>query len=632
MKTILAAIVSLGLFGTAAMAQPVVTQISNAASQSLSVPSPLAAAGGGWNTLPNGSIALGSFFTIYGSGFGGDTSVCGASYQNCTWSPFPLKTEIQGASVSLTIGQGATPVPAYIEFAAQFSPVFSQINAVLPSTTPVGSGTLTVTYNGQVSAPVPINVVASSFGAFTVNEGGDGPGIITDASYNVLTPFHTAKPGQAVILWGTGLGPAPDSATEATAGPCPAGCDLRGPSLSVAVWVGNQQANVDYAGRAPGFTGEDEIVFSVPANVTPGCYVGVAVQSGAPGGTQTTSNFTTMPVDANGATCRDADGVNMNDIAAAVQSNGLAKVAAIGLLSTFWNVDVGGGTFAQWWEDTVDGQIGKFDTAALNEFRGFTRVPSLNSCTAIPYVGYPPPVDYGLGAVTYLDAGPNLTIQGPISTQPVPKNSNGNGYDGLVGGATTANDQVLEVTGLEAPFYWNSTPNGDGTFNVTSIASGAYLVTSAGGGDVNAITGTIDISSAAAGFVWTNASTFDNQTATPQIPRGAPLNITWTGGDPQGFVDITLIGSTVQNTLPSTSSPEPGVYAECIVNSNAGSFNVPTYVLQALPSGASSGSPISGLVLVGPVSAVTKINPAPTGLDAAYLYYRIVSGYSVQWE
>jgi hypothetical protein len=68
------------------------------------------------------------------------------------------------------------------------------------------------------------------------------------------------------------------------------------------------------------------------------------------------------------------------------------------------------------------------------------------------------------------------------------------------------------------------------------------------------------------------------------------------------------------------------------VNSNAGSFNVPTYVLQALPSGAGSGSPISGLVLVGPASAVTKINPVPAGLDAAYLYYRILSGYSVQWE
>jgi uncharacterized protein (TIGR03437 family) len=632
MKTLFAAIASFSLFGTAGFAQPTVAQISNAASQSLSVPGPEAAAGGAWNTLPNGSIAQGSFFSIYGNGFGGDTSICGASYQNCVWNPYPLQTEIQGASVSVTIGQNP-PVAAYIEFAAQFTG-FSQINAILPSTTPVGAGTLTVSYNGQTSAPAPIDVVASSFGTFTLNESGDGPGIITDAGYAVVTPFHTVKPGQAVILWGTGLGPAPDPATEASAGPCPAGCDLRSSNLAVAVWVGNQQvqpANLIYAGRAPGFTGEDEIVFYVPANVTTGCYVSVAVQTGPPSGTQTTSNFTTMAVDASGAPCRDADGVNMNDIASVVQSNGSANVAAIGLLSNLWNVNFNAGAFVQWDNDTVDGQIGKFDTQALQSFRGFTRVPSVNSCTAVPYLGYPPPVDYGLGNVKYLDAGPALKIQGPVGNQTVPRNSNGNGYDGLVGGATTANGGVLLQQG-EAPFYWNSTPNGDGTFNTTGIASGTYTLTSPGGADVNAITGTIDISSAAAGFVWTNASTFDDQTQTPQIPRNTPLNITWTGGDPQGFVDITLIGSTLLNTLPSTTNPEPAMAVECIVPSNAGSFNVPSYVLEALPSGAASGSPVAGLVLVGPVSAVTKIAPVPTGLDAAYLYYRIVSGYTVQWE
>jgi len=521
-------------------------------------------------------------------------------------------------------------VPAYIEFAAQFNG-YSQINAILPSSTPVGSGTLTVSYNNQASAPAPITVVPSSFGTFTVNEGGDGPGIITDVNYNLITPLYTAKPGQALILWGTGLGPAPDPATEGSAGPCPSGCDLRGPNLSVAVWVGDQQASIYYAGRAPGFTGEDQIVFYVPDNVTTGCYVGVAIQSGPPNGPQITSNFTTMAVDANAAPCRDADGVNMNDIASLVSSNGSANVAAIGLLSNFWNINLNGGTFIQWDNDVVDGQIGTYDTAALRSFRGFTRLPSLNSCTATPFLGYPPPADYGLGYVTYLDAGPALSIQGPIGTQPVAKNSNGDGYDGLVGGATTANGGLVALAG-EAPFYWNSTPNGDGTFNVTGIASGTYTVTGPGGANVNAITGTIDISSAAAGFVWTNASTFDSQTATPVIDRGTPLSISWTGGDSDGFVDITLLGSTVQNELPSTTNPEPGMYVECIVNASAGSFNVPAYVLQALPANTPSLSAVPGIVLVGPAGTVSKLNPAPTGLDAAYLYYRIISGYSVQWQ
>src|ERR1700691_4895911 len=629
MKTLLALMMSLGPFMTAGFAQPTVAQISNAASQSLSVPA-VDASVNGWNTLPNGYLAQGSYFTIYGNGFGGNASACGAGLKSCTWSPYPLPTQIQNTSVSVTVGQNA-PGAAYLEFAAQLNGD-SQINGVLPSNTPLGAATLTVTYNGQTSAAAHINVVASSFGTFTQNEGGDAPGVITDANYAVVTPFHTFKPGQAVILWGTGLGPAPDPATEASAGPCPSGCDLRGANLSVTVWVGNQevqQANLIYAGRAPGFTGEDELVFYIPANVTTGCYVSVAVQTGPPGGTQITSNFTTMAVDPNAAPCRDADGVNMNDIAAQVQANGSAKVAAIGLLSDFWNVNYEG-SFDQWDNDTVDGQIGTFgNPGALDLFRGFTRVPSVNSCTAVPYLGWPPATDYGLAYVKYLDAGSALTIQGPLATQKVPRNPNGNGYDGVVGGAATyaASDGGLGI----APFYWNSTPNGDGTFNVTGIASGTYTVTGPGGADVGAFTGAIDISSTAAGFVWTNANTFDDQTGIPPIPRSTPLNITWTGGDPQGFVDIVLIGSTLQNTEPSSTNPEAALYVECVASASAGSFNVPTYVLQALPA-PGPGFPLAGMLFVGPASAVTEVTPAPTGLDAAYLYYRVISGYSVQWQ
>jgi uncharacterized protein (TIGR03437 family) len=617
MKTVLTIGVCLGLLGTAGFAQPTVTQISNAASASLSVPAPQS----GWNTLPNGSIAQGSYFTVYGNGFGGAAAI---------WNPYPLPTELPatgGTSVSITVGQNA-PVAAYIEFAAQLNG-YSQLNAVLPSATPIGAGTLTVKYGGQASAPVPINVVASSFGTFAQNQAGDGPGIVTDVNYNKLTPSYTAKPGQALILWGTGLGPAPDPSTEASAPPCPNTCDLRGPNLSVTVWIGNQQANIYYAGRS-GFTGEDEIIFYVPDNVTAGCYVSVAVQTqtGGAAGPQVTSNFTTIPVDSSGSSCQ-AGGLNMNDIASVVQSKGSANVAAIGLISNLWNVNLGDGTFVQWDNDTVDGQIATFGPAALDLFRGFTRLPSVNSCTAIPYLGYPPPADYGLGYVTYLDAGPALGIQGPLQTQPtsVPKNANG-AYDGLVGGATDVN--VLSTVGT-APFYWDSTANGDGTFNITGIASGNYTVTGPGGAAVSAFTGTIDVVSADASFVWTNSSDFNNQTATPTIFRNTPLNITWTGGNPQGFVDIALIGSTLENVQPSQTNPEPAVYVDCIVQASAGSFNVPTYVLEALPVGASN-VPLAGLVLVGPASGVTKLSPSPTGLDAAYLYYRFITGYTVQWQ
>jgi hypothetical protein len=318
----------------------------------------------------------------------------------------------------------------------------------------------------------------------------------------------------------------------------------------------------------------------------------------------------------------------MNDIAAVVGSKGSANVAAIGLLSNNYYVNYGGGDFSPWDEDTFNAQIGTFDTASLELFQGFTSMPSVNSCTAFAYLGSPPPVDYGLGYVTYLDAGPSLSIQGPTGTRTIDKNSNGHGYEAIVGGAA---DPITAFQNGLTPFYWNSAANGDGSFSITGIASGTYSVTGPGGTAVNGFTGTIDVSSAAASFVWTNASTFDNQTATPAISRSSPLDITWTGGDPQGFVDITLTGSTLEQTNPSTANPEPAVYVQCVVPASKMSFSVPTYVLQALPPGE-NGVPASGFVAVGPASAVTKISPAPTGLDAAYLYYRFVTGYTVQWQ
>jgi uncharacterized protein (TIGR03437 family) len=613
-----------------ASAQPVVTQISNAASASFSIPGPVNGTIVNWLTLPNGSIAQGSYFSVYGNGLAAGISTCGSNYANCLWQPYPLPTSIQGTSVSVTIGSNAA-VNAYIEFAAQVSATAAQINAVMPSNTPVGSGTLTVTYNGQQSAPVPINVVASSFGTFTVNQAGSGPGVITDTSYNALTPFHTAKPGDYVLLWGTGLGPAADPSTEQSAPPQQVNLCASGSSCPVSVWVGGKSASVPYAGRAS-FTAEDQVVFIVPAGLG-GCYVPVAVVVGG-----VTSNFTTMPVDPNGADCSDTNGVGMSYISSLLNGgNGSATVGVIGLSSQLWNVNLGGGDFFPWDYDTVSAQMGDFTIAPLELFQGFTQAPSVGSCTANTYLGYPPPVDPGLNYVTNLDAGSALSIAGPASStvQPVPQviTAGGSlgGYFGVVGGIPPKDGVTNFDSWPSPPFFWLSTANGDGTYTVGSIASGNYTVTGLGGKDIGPFTGTINVSAAAASFQWSNSDQFANQNNLPQFSRQTPLTITWTGGDPSVFMDILLIGSTTEEVSPSVITPEPAVQVECVVPSAAGTFTVPTYVLQALPVGY-SGVSMTGAVLVGPISAPEKISPPPSGLDVAYLYYQILSGYTVQWQ
>lgn len=614
MKTFCAIVLTLGLLASLGLAQPSITQISNAASASLSVPSTTA---GVWQTLPNGNIAQGSFFSIYGTGLAADSATCGAlvSGSPCIWPPsYPLPTALNGTQVSVTVS--GTTVQAYVEFAAQFnnlSPPLAQVNAVLPSNTPVGTGTLTLTYSSQ-STTVPITVVASSFGTFAFNAAGSGPGIIMNSKYSAFTPFHTATPGETVILWGTGLGPA-DPSTEQSAPPAVINLCGSGKTCPVTVWVGNQKGTVSFAGRS-GYTAIDQINFTVPPG-TQGCYVSVAVET-TNGSSQVTSNFTSMAVDPNGAACQDADGINYGDISAAVTANKKASVGVISLLSNY--LDIVG--LALWDNDTVNGEIGTFTTAQLDAFQGFTLSPSVNNCTVSQFEGFPPPKDPILPGVTYLDAGAALSIKGASGTQPVPMNTDGEGYGNLVGGAyitcPASNPGCPNLLGGsgEPAFYLDSN---------TNIIATTYTVSGTGGSQVGAFSGPITVSSSAASFVWSNKSSV---TAAP-IPRSTPLTITWTGGDPNGYVDITAIASTVVGLLPAANTP--GVLVECLVPSVPNSFSIPTFVLQAMPPSANN-SLLAGEILVGPASGGVPITPTPSGLDAAYLFYHFINGQTVAWQ
>src|ERR1700722_9082698 len=82
--------------------------------------------------LPNGSIAEGSIFIVYGSNMGPTT----IAYP----SGIPLPTNLSGTSVSVTVS--GTTVQCLMIYT-----VAGQVAAILPSTTPVGTGTLTVSYN-----------------------------------------------------------------------------------------------------------------------------------------------------------------------------------------------------------------------------------------------------------------------------------------------------------------------------------------------------------------------------------------------------------------------------------------------------------------------------------------------------
>src|SRR5262245_59341757 len=92
---------------------------------------------------PNGGIATGGMFVIFGTEMGPATlEIINA---------FPLPTSLGGTSVR--ISTGGTNIDAYMIYTSA-----RQVAAILPSRTPVGNAQVTVTYNGQTSPPQQIRV------------------------------------------------------------------------------------------------------------------------------------------------------------------------------------------------------------------------------------------------------------------------------------------------------------------------------------------------------------------------------------------------------------------------------------------------------------------------------------------
>jgi uncharacterized protein (TIGR03437 family) len=150
---------------------------------------------------PNGSIAQGSIFSIFGANFG--------PADGLKVSAFPLSTTLGG--VSVRVFNGSTSVDAYPLYVNQ-----TQINVIMPSNVPLGAVSVEVTAGGAKSNIVASQVAPNAPGIFSVIGSGYGPGVIQNyvgatGTTPSTTPINStpasAAPGQVEILWATGLGP-----------------------------------------------------------------------------------------------------------------------------------------------------------------------------------------------------------------------------------------------------------------------------------------------------------------------------------------------------------------------------------------------------------------------------------------
>jgi uncharacterized protein (TIGR03437 family) len=202
------------------------------------------------------NITAGSWVTIQGTNLAGTTG---------TWSSSQIvngKLPTQLDNVSVTIDG----LPAAVYFVSP-----TQINVQAPTDANTGPVPVVVTNNGQTSAAFTANLMPETpafflwSGKYAVTTRQDfslvGPTTLFAGS---TTP---AKPGDVVILWGTGFGVTTPPLASGQLVPSTQLYSVANPPV---ITVGGVQATVYGAALAPGFAGLYQIAIRIPLTVGSG--------------------------------------------------------------------------------------------------------------------------------------------------------------------------------------------------------------------------------------------------------------------------------------------------------------------------------------------------------------------------
>jgi uncharacterized protein (TIGR03437 family) len=227
------------------------------------------------------TIAPGSWIEIYGD------NLFSQSPQQWALSQFAngvAPTSLGGVSVSVG---GASA--AFVDFVSA-----SQVNALVPSTAPIGSTFITLTNANGASDNYPIYVNATQPGilappTFTVNGKQYVGAVFSDGQTFALpqnaipgVPSRPAQPGDVLIIYGVGFGPVTGGFTAGTI--VTAANSLVTP---VQFSFGSTQATLNYSGLAPSFTGLYQFNVVVPAGLTANSAEPISFSLSGVKGTQT---------------------------------------------------------------------------------------------------------------------------------------------------------------------------------------------------------------------------------------------------------------------------------------------------------------------------------------------------------
>jgi len=517
-----------------------------------------------------GSIAPGSLLRIHAWRLGLTQMVRAPGY--------PLPETLAGLRVEIRQGD-RTAAAAFVSAGA------NEIEAILPSTVPVGDAELVIVREGSRSEPFHFRVVPASFGAFYAPGPRRGQGLIRngagadDGVWN--DPDHSAEPGELVSLLGTGLGATPGSDTAP-----PQRLPVAVSSLQVTVG-GVPVRRVVYAGRSGTKSGMDELVFEVPRNAPEGCHVPVQVRSES-----AASNFVSLAVRKAGGRCSDpGDWIRS-------ASEQVRTAAVIVLNHTDLVLRMADGSSARF---RVDTSFAKF--VANPPVHGSTdrwlSFPPPGTCTAQERFTHLrammttlSPLDLIEG--TPLDAGEQLTFRGAGGTRRIGKPQ---GSEKTYGGVLGGNSPVPSANNL--PLF---------------LRPGDYAI-SGEGADTGPFTATVH---ALRSIRW------KDRDAIASVDRSKGVTVHWAAARPDDFVLIAAV-----NTDNETGALGRAL---CVAPAQQGSFTIPAAALTNLPPTIPGpGLPLNTLWVL----EVPGHSPPPfrsQRLDRGLAFYVSASGRTVSFR
>ncbi|PYT31401.1 MAG: hypothetical protein DMG57_05065 [Acidobacteria bacterium] len=208
-----------------------------------------------------GPMAPGEMVTIFGSGLG-PGSPAGAQLN----SNGRLSTSIGGTQVTFDGN------PAPLIYAQDY-----RVMAVVPNSVAGKQHVVVQARFGTHSMPaLTVSVTDTRPGLFTLDQSGQGQAAVLNQDGTINSPSNPAERGSIMVFFGTGQGLTTPQWDEDDLSPNP----LPKPLNEVVVSIGGKDADVLYAGAAPGLAALIQVNAVVPTDVKPGAAVPVVVAIG----------------------------------------------------------------------------------------------------------------------------------------------------------------------------------------------------------------------------------------------------------------------------------------------------------------------------------------------------------------